>query len=361
MVKLELLKKLTKADGISGNESAVRDIILDTIKDVVDEWRVDAMGSLIAVKKARIASNSEDIPSLLIAAHMDEVGLMITGIEDKGLLKFKPVGGLDPRVLVGKRLRIGKDAVSGVIGYAPIHLQEVADRTQAPRMKSLRIDIGAKTKEEAEGAVEIGDTAAFDAEPVLYGQNKLMAKALDDRAGCAVLAALLQEEWPIDIVAAFNVQEEIGLKGSKTSTFAIKPTHAVILEGTTCYDVPDTKEHMMSSFSGKGPVVTIMDRSVINNPAFVRFAVETAEQNHIPWQPKNTISGGTDAGRIQANATGVKVLTMAVPCRYIHTPVSVMDINDFEHMFQLSAAIINRFPEFLQAVDPTDDVLEDLS
>lgn len=364
MDKLELLKRLVQADGLSGDEDAVRGILLESIRDVVDEWHVDVMGNLIAFKKARSAvatapgalhgsvqeathdALSAESPRLLLAAHMDEVGLMVTGFEEKGLIRFRAIGGIDPRVLVGQRVRIGAKRVPGVIGYAPIHLQEPSSRKDAPKIKSLRIDIGAKSKEDSEGCMEIGDSVAFDIAPVLFGENKMMAKALDDRAGCAVLAALLHEDWPIDLIAAFNVQEEIGLKGSKTSTWQKNPTHAVILEGTTCYDVPDTKPHMTSTFSGKGPAITVMDRSVINDRAFVRHATKAADEAGIPWQYKNTITGGTDAGRIQANAAGVRVLTMAVPCRYIHTPVSVMDMNDFENLYRLASEVVRRFPEY---------------
>ena len=281
----------------------------------------------------------------MLAAHMDEVSLMVTQVGDMGLLRFRAVGGIDPRILVGKRLKVGPDGLPGVIGTKPVHLQTASDRKNAVKVKDLRIDIGAADKTQAEALVKPGDRATFDYAPVEYGNNKLMAKALDDRAGCAVLAWLLQKRYAFDVYGCFTVQEEIGLKGAKTASFAVMPDYALILEGTTCYDVPDTKEHLMSTWLGKGPALTIMDRAVISNRPFVDFIVETAEREGIPFQFKQTLSGGTDAGRIQGSGEGVRVATMAVPCRYIHTPVSVMDRNDFEGMKRLSAAVLTRLPE----------------
>lgn len=337
----ELLKTLTCLSGGSGDEGPVREKLSETIRPFVDDLRTDAAGNLIAFKKGTGSG-----PRVMLAAHMDEVSLMVTNIGDMGLLRFRAVGGMDPRILVGKRLKVGPDGLPGVIGTKPIHLQSAADRKSAVKVKDLRIDIGAADKAQAEGMVKPGDRAVFDYAPVEFGNGKLMAKALDDRAGCAVLAWLLQERYAFDVYGCFTVQEEIGLKGAKTASFAVMPDYALILEGTTCYDVPDTKEHLMSTWLGKGPALTIMDRAVISNRPFVDFIVETAEMEGIPYQFKQTLSGGTDAGRIQGSGEGVRVATMAVPCRYIHTPVSVMDRDDFEGMKRLSAAVLTRLPEF---------------
>ena len=337
----ELVKELTVLHGGSGDEDAVRDRLAEVIRPFVDELKVDATGNLIALKKGTGSG-----PRVMLAAHMDEVSLMVTQVGDMGMLRFQTVGGIDPRILVGKRVRVGSDRLPGVIGTKPIHLQSPGERGRAVTVKDLRIDIGAADKAQAEGLVKVGDRAVFDYAPVEYGDGKLMAKGLDDRAGCAILAWLLQERPPIDVYGCFTVQEEVGLRGAKTASYAVNPDYALILEGTTCYDVPDTKEHLMSTWQGRGPALTIMDRAVINNRPFVDFIVETAQREGIPCQFKQTLSGGTDAGRIQANAEGVRVATMAVPCRYIHTPVSVMDRKDFDGMKRLSAAVLARLPEF---------------
>jgi len=357
----ELLKKLVALSGGSGDEGSVRQFIMDVIKPFVSEMHIDATGNIIAYKKGTESMLNK--PRVMLAAHMDEVSLMITHIGDMGLLRFQTVGGIDPRILVGKRVKVGLNGLQGVIGSKPIHLQTAADKKNAVKVKDLRIDIGAKDKAQAEEWVKPGDRAVFDYEAVEFGDGKLMAKALDDRVGCAVLACLLEREYSYDIYGCFTVQEEIGLRGAKTASFSVNPDYALILEGTTCYDVPDTKEHLMSTWLGKGPALTIMDRAVISNRPFVDYIVSTAKLEGIPYQFKQTLSGGTDAGRIQANGKGVKVATIAVPCRYIHTPVSVMDIDDFEHMHELAYATLRRLSELFnppQEPEVIEDYEQDL-
>jgi len=338
---IERLRDLTRLDGVSGSEKPVRDYLTELVKNHVDSYWVDANGNLITYKKG-----TEGGPRVMLAAHMDEVGLMVTGINSDGLLKFHTVGGIEARVLVGKRVRIGEKRIPGVIGYKPIHLQSPGERKGTVNKKSLTIDIGVKDKEQAEQCVEIGDMAAFDYDPVDFGDHKLMAKALDDRAGCAVLAELLKNSYPFDLYGCFTVQEEIGLKGAKTASYAGNPDIAIVLEGTTCFDVTGTSEHMMSTWLGKGPALTIMDRSVINDRELLRFVTDLADAAKIPWQYKKTISGGTDAGRIQVSREGVKVVTMAVPCRYIHTPTSIMDTRDFIHMLKLAEETLKQLPQW---------------
>ena len=239
---IDTLKKLTMLDGVSGDEKPVRDFIMERIKDRADSWHVDNIGNLIVFSKGTGLGKK-----VMLAAHMDEVGLLITGINDNGLIKFKTVGGIEPRVLVGKRVRIGKDRVPGVIGYKPVHLQDSSERKNAVKKSGLTIDIGAKDREQAEESVAVGDTAAFDYDPVEFGDHKLMAKALDNRVGCVMLAELLGGRYPFDLYGRFTVQEEIGLKGAKAASYAVEPDAAIILEGTTCYDLTGTDEHMMST------------------------------------------------------------------------------------------------------------------
>ncbi len=333
------LKKLTSIDGVSGEEKPVRDYIISKIKDHVDNYYIDNMGNLITFKKG-----TGHGLKVMLDAHMDEVGLMVTHITSDGLLKFQTVGGIEGRILVGKQVRIGDDAIPGVIGLKPIHLQDKKERASAVDKKQLTIDIGAKDKEQAESQVQIGDMVAFAYDPVEFGDNKLMAKALDDRVGCAVLIELLKHIYECDLYGCFTVQEEVGLKGAKTASYQIMPDIALILEGTTCYDVPDTKEHNMSTVCGDGPVLTLMDRTVITNRDLVANIIDVAKKNKIPYQFKRTTAGGTNAGRIQANAEGVMVAVIAVPCRYIHTPVSVMDISDFENVYRLSKKVLENLP-----------------
>ena len=338
---LESLKDLVMLDGVSGDEKPVRDRLIEMVKGHVDSYRVDNLGNLITYKKGTGMNKK-----VMLAAHMDEVGLMITCINSDGLLKFQAVGGIEPRVLVGKRVRIGEEKVPGVIGYKPIHLQSEDERKGAVKKKALTIDIGARDKDQAEECVAVGDMVAFDYDPVEFGDNKLMAKALDDRVGCVVLAELMKNRYPFDVYGCFTVQEEIGLKGAKTASYAVNPDVAIVLEGTTCFDVTGTSEHMMSTWLGKGPALTIMDRSVISDRELLKFVTDEADRVKIPYQYKKTISGGTDAGRIQVSGEGVKVVTMAVPCRYIHTPASIMDKRDFYFMFKLAANTLESLTEW---------------
>ena len=340
MIALENLKKLTALDGVSGDEKQVRDYILSQVKDYVDDYWVDNLGNLITYKKGMGSG-----PRVMLDAHMDEVGLMVTQINSDGLLKFQTVGGIEDRVLVGKRVRIGENKVPGVIGLKPIHLQDSTERTGAVNKKRLAIDIGAKDREQAEAKVEVGDIVSFAYDPVEFGDNKLMAKALDDRVGCAALIEILKERYECDIYGCFTVQEEIGLKGAKTASFQVMPDVAIVLEGTTCYDLPGAEKQDMSTRCGHGPALTIMDRSVIVDSELLALLTDVAKLKGIPYQYKQTISGGTDAGRIQVNGTGVKVAVIAVPCRYIHTPVSVMDISDFENMIRLAKEVLKTIPQ----------------
>jgi len=336
---LENLKNLTALDGVSGEEKPVRDYIISKIKDYVDDYYVDNTGNLITYKKG-----TGNGPKVMLDAHMDEVGLLITLINSDGLLKFRTIGGIEDRVLVGKRVRIGENKVPGVIGFKPLHLQSSKERKGTVDKKQLTIDIGAKDKDQAASKIEIGDLAAFAYDPVEFGDKKLMAKALDNRVGCAVLIELLKHKYECDIYGCFTVQEEIGLKGARTSTFQVKPDIALVLEGTTCYDIPDTKEYGMSTVCGNGPALTVMDRTVIVDRDLLRHITKTAELNGIPYQFKQTITGGTNAGKIQTGGTGAKVAVIALPCRYIHSPVSVMDINDFENMIKLSKKVLETLP-----------------
>lgn len=340
---LELLKKLTSLDGVSGEEKPVRDFIISQIRDYVDEYHIDNLGNLITFKKGTGKGPNKGL-KVMLDAHMDEVGLMVSQITSEGLLKFQTVGGIEARVLVGKRVRIGEKGIPGIIGYKPIHLQDKKERSGSVDKKKLTIDIGARDKEQAEEVVMVGDYAAFAYDPVEFGDNKLMAKALDDRTGCAVLTELLKGSYDCDVYGCFTVQEEIGLKGAKTASFHVMPDVALILEGTTCYDVPDTREQSMSTLCGKGPALTIMDRSVIADRDLLKLITDVAGTYRIPYQFKRTISGGTDAGRIQVNGTGVKVAVIAAPCRYIHSPVSVIDKSDFANMIELAGKVLKTLP-----------------
>ncbi len=332
-----LLKRLTEANGVSGNEKEVRQLIIDEIKDYVDDIKVDKIGNVIAFKKGSI-----DSPRVMIAAHMDEVGLMVTKIESSGLIRFTPVGGIDQRILVSKTVSIGKDNIPGVIGAKPIHLQEPGERSKALTYKQLYIDIGAKSKEQAEEFVKIGDYIAFDSKYTEFGHNLVKAKALDDRVGCSVLIDLIKSDTKLSFYAVFTVMEEVGLVGAGPAAYHVEPEIGIILEGTTCSDVTDVEPHLHSTKLGNGPAISLMDRTTYFDKNLRELIVETAKENDIPYQFRKTIFGGNDSGRIHIAKEGAKTATISVPCRYIHSPISVMNKDDYTNTSKLLKLVIEK-------------------
>ncbi len=341
MDSLELLQALSDAPGVSGNEAAVRKIIREAIQDHVDEIRVDSLGNLIARK--RPASGSAGL-RVMVAAHMDEVGFMVVGIGSDGLLKFRSVGGIDARIVLSKTVRVGEDGVPGVIGIKPIHLTDYAEINSVPKIEDLVIDIGARGQEDAKKSVKAGDWAYFDTHFSHIG-DLVKGKAFDDRAGCAVLAEILKEDYPFELYAAFTVQEELGLRGARVAAYDINPDVAFVLEGTIADDLPKDKDTSPTTEVGKGPAITFMDRSVIPDRRLIRLLVETAEANGIPYQFRRALGGGTDAGRIHLAREGIPSAVVSVPCRYIHSPAALLSPEDFTHTIQLMTHALKRLPD----------------
>ena len=363
-----LLRELSEAFGVSGHEGAVREVILTAIKDLVDEHHVDALGNLIALKKGSAseprrtkgAGRKAPAPVLgrglrpsgtcskvMVSAHMDEVGLMIVYLEREGSLRFRPVGGIDDRVLLSKRVLIGDNRAPGVIGVKPIHLLEEKQRNQVIRVQDMSIDIGASSKEEAERLVKLGDYVAFDVAFTELGgpAQAVKGKAFDDRAGCAVLIELLKQSYPFDLYAAFTVQEEVGLRGAQVAAYSIAPDVAFALEGTICDDLPKKRDVSPTTTLGAGPALTLMDRSVISDRRLVNLLVETAQREGIPYQFKQPGIGGTDAGAIHLTRAGVPSAVVAVPSRYIHSPVCMLSRNDLNNTVRLMRATLAQIQE----------------
>ena len=345
-----LLQQLSEAPGVSGREEAVRALILNAIRDRVDSCRVDGVGNLIAQKKSSGSSRVR----LLLAAHMDEVGLMITLAEDNGLLRFAKVGGIDDRVLPARTVLIGDKRVPGVISVKPVHLTEKGERDKVVEWKQLAIDIGASSKAEAEKLVQRGDYAVFATEYRTLAADgsawrTVQGKAFDDRAGCAMLVELLTERLPFDIAAAFTVQEEVGMRGAHVAAYAEKPDVAVVLECTGANEVPTTRDVSPSTRLGAGPAITIRDNSFIADARLVELFTAVARERGIPHQFKQPNIGGTDAGAIHRSRAGVPTITIAVPARYIHSPAAILDLNDFENTIALLREALPRLPGALSA------------
>lgn len=338
---LNLLKQLCALSGVSSWEDEVLDFIRTQAQPYADSIRTDAIGNLIVFKKGKKPTGNK----LLLSAHMDEVGLMVKKIQDDGTLRFSSVGGIDRRVLLGKRVFVGEKRIPAVVGSKPIHLTTKEERKSVPKLDQLYLDIGAETREEAEQLVSLGDVATFDPEWMEFGNGMLKAKAIDDRVGCAVLLKLLQEELPMDCTFVFSAQEEVGTRGAFGYAFSVKPEIALVVEGTTASDIPGTPEHMKVCAPGLGPVIPFMDGGTIYDRGLFELLRDLAEKHQIPWQTKHRVAGGTDGRTIQRSRCGVRVAGVAAAVRNIHTPSGVASLADCEEMLKLARLFIQAVAE----------------
>lgn len=334
---LNTVKTLCALDGVASWEDEVRAYLKERAKPYATEIRVDALGNLIVFKRGAKATGNK----LMLAAHMDEVGIIISGITEDGYLKFKTIGGVDRRVLLGKRLAIGSKKVPGIVGLKAYHLVSPMEERMVPQLEDFYIDIGAKDKAEAERRVELGDVAAFVSDCVEFGDNMLKAKALDDRIGCAVMLKLMERDLPMDVTFVFTVQEEVGTRGAFGAAFSITPEIALILETASAADNPAVKTHCRVCTPGKGPVISVMDNGAIYDRGLFERLRDLADHNGIQWQTKNYIAGGTDGMAIQRTKDGVRTCVIAAPVRYVHAPASVASIKDFDPMLKLAALFID--------------------
>lgn len=331
-----LLKSLTEASGVSGKEKEVRDLIISEIKDHVDSLKVDRIGNIIAYKKGKDISKT-----LMVTAHMDEVGLLVKDIDSSGLLKFMTVGGIDKRILVSKPVLVGEDKIYGVIGAKPIHLQKRTEWTKALEIDELYIDIGATSKAGAEKYVKVGDYVSFYSPYKEFGNGLIKAKALDNRVGCSILIDLIKNIEDISFYGVFTVMEEVGLVGAGPAAYEVDPDISIILEGTLCYDIPELDSHLIPTHLGKGPAISLVDRTTVFDPTLRKKVVQIAEGNNIPYQYRKTSMGGNDSGKIHINKTGSLTTTISVPCRNIHSPASVMSLDDYRNTYKLVSCILS--------------------
>jgi len=330
---LNHLQALCALPGVSGDEGAVRDYIIDHI--MPHDFTVDALGNVIVSVKGM-----RDIgKTVMLSAHMDEVGFIVTHITSEGYLKFATVGGIDRRVIVGKRVLVGKNYLPGIIGMKPVHLTSAEERNRVPEVEKLYIDIGASSAEDAKKLVSFGDTAIFDAPSFMMGKS-FAARAIDDRVGCAVLLELLEADRPIDLTLVFTAQEEVGLRGAQAAAYAVKPDIAFNLEGTTAADLPGVAGEKQICKLGGGVVIPFMDGGAVYDRGLYARVTALAERLDIPWQTKTVIAGGTDAAAIQRTGVGVPVLGLAVPVRNLHTGYNAANVDDMGHLLALTRAIL---------------------
>lgn len=333
---LETTKTLCYLSGASGYEDEVRDYILERILPFTDAITTDSIGNLIVTKRGRVSNGKR----ILICAHMDEVGVIITGIDDDGYLRFDFLGGVDRRVIIGKRVYIGKDRIPGVIGIKAYHLVDKEEEKTVPKREDMYIDIGCADDKEAKELISLGDAGVFDDSVYEFGSGYLKAKALDDRLGCAAMIKLLESELPCDCTFAFTVQEEVGTRGAKIAANRICPDVAIVLEGTTAADLPEVPEGKKICKLGEGLVIPFMDKGTIYSRSLYKTVTELADEHGIKWQTKHMIAGGTDASVIQRSGIGVDTIAISAPIRNIHSPASIAKISDFEDMPKLAMLLL---------------------
>lgn len=337
---MELIKRLEELcvlDGISGDEGKVRDYIIEAIKGKC-EYSVDPLGSIIAFKKGRQTPKHK----LLFSAHMDEVGLIVTHICSDGSLKFAEVGGVDPRVLFGKRVYVGEKKTLGVIAGIAVHNLTKEQRSKAADHSDLCIDIGVTSREEAMKLVRPGDSVVFDSSFLRFGEGRVKSKAIDDRAGCAMMIEMINSDLEYDTCFTFVVQEEVGLRGATAAAYTVAPDFAIVLESTTAADIPSSSGEKRVCEVGKGPVVSYMDRHTIYDRELYRLAFETADSLGIPCQTKTVVAGGNDAGAIHKSRGGVRTAAVSLPCRYLHSPSCVIAEEDMTNAYKLVTELAER-------------------
>lgn len=327
----QLLADLCAIDGVSGHEKAVRDYILARLSEssAPMEVHTDNMGNVIVHLIGKEKANK----TVQLDAHMDEVGFIITGIGDDGFLRFDTIGGIDSRVLFGHRVRIG--AQKGVIGGKAGHQCSADETKKVPSADSLRIDIGADSKEEAEKLVKIGDCGTFDNDLIWIGADHFLGKAVDDRVGCMLLLELAKKQPSRDLWLSFSVQEEIGLRGAGVATEVIRPDYAVAIDATTAADVAGNSPDQSVCFVGQGAVVSFADRATLYDPELYQRIRKMADEKGIPAQTKTTVAGGNNAGAMQGRHTGVRMTAVSLPCRYIHSSACMGKIQDVDAMYNL--------------------------
>ncbi len=325
----KLLKQLTETFGPSGYEDNVRKLVLAEVKPLADEIKVDALGSLIARK--RPSKQTKDTKKIMIAAHMDEIGLMVSHVDENGFVRFSSIGGVFGKYVLGGRVHF-LNGMQGVIGYD--RFEKV---NEMPPLDKIYIDVGATSKKDC--PVKVGDVAAFD-RPFVEMGNRLVAKSMDDRVGVLVAIETLRalKSTPHDVYFVFTTQEEVGVRGAGTSAFGVDPDVGIAIDVTPTADTPNTAKMEMAL--GKGPCIKIKDVGAISDPRIVQWMIRAAEKNKIPYQREVLLFGGTDARAIQLTRAGVPAGCLSVPTRYVHSPSEMVDYTDVQNSVKLMTAIL---------------------
>jgi len=325
----KLLKQLTETFGPSGYEDNIRRIVQAEVKPLADEIKVDALGSLIARK--RPASQTRDTKKIMIAAHMDEIGVIASHIDENGFVRFSTIGGVFRRYVLGGRVRF-LNGTQGVIGY-----DRLENPNDLPAMDKIFIDVGATSKKNC--PVQIGDVAAFD-RPFTEMGDRLVAKSMDDRVGVLVAIETLRalKSSPHDVYFVFTTQEEVGVRGATTAAFGVDPDVGIAVDVTAAADTPDALKMEMAL--GRGPCIKIQDVGSLSDPRVVQWMLQAAEKSKIPCQREVLLRGGTDARAMQLTRAGVPAGCLSIPTRYVHSPSEMVDFSDVQNSVKLLTAIL---------------------
>ncbi len=342
----ENLEKLSNACGVTGRENEVKELMIRLMTPYADEIVVDRLENVIAIKKGTQAT-----PKIMLAAHMDEVGLMVKTITKDGFLQFSKMGGIDDRILPAQKVTVfsRKGIFPGIIGSKPPHIQKEDERKKIIASDELFIDIGAQSKDDALAlGISVGDSVGFDIKYVQLGRDIVMGKAFDNRAGCATMveALKLMEKTDYTVCAVGTVQEEVGLRGAATAAFGVDPDLAIALDVTIAGDVPGVREYDTSVKMGKGPALTISDSGLITHPKILRWLMDTAEEQKIPFQIEAGLLGSTDAARINLTRQGIPSGNISIATRYIHSPVGMLSLKDIENSAKLTVAAIKNTSKY---------------
>jgi tetrahedral aminopeptidase len=342
--QIALLERLSNACVVSGDEGEVRAIVLEQVRPVADEVKVDALGNVLVRRKAA----RPDALRVMIASHMDEVGFMLVDGEENGLFRFELVGGIDLRSLPGKPVLVGKEHVPGVIGARAIHLTTAEERRSAIPLDALRIDLGLEGKSKA----KVGDRGTFATRFRRLGPS-ISGKALDNRMGITTLIELVKHAPPnIELCAAFTTQEEIGGRGARVAAFYFEPHLAIALDSTPAVDLPTWDGVENATYNtrlGAGPAIYTMDAGTLSDPRLVRHLAQTGDSQGIPYQLRQPGSGGTDAGAIHRQRAGIPSVSVSVPHRYTHSAASLSRLADLEATLALLYQALLRLPQEIVA------------
>ena len=336
----ENLEKLSNASGVVGREDEVRNLMSKLMKPYADKVYLDKLENVVAVKQGK-----KKTPKIMLAAHMDEIGLMVKTVNKEGFIQFAKMGGIDDRLLLAQKviLQSSKGPVHGIVGSKPPHIQKEEERKKIVTFDELFIDIGAESKEDvAKMGVRVGDPIVFDEEFVSIGKDLVIGKAFDNRIGCAIMIETLKllKDTDCNVFAVGTVQEEVGLRGAATAAFGVDPDVGLALDVTVAGDVPGVREFDSSVKMGKGPALSVTDAGLITHPKVLRILLDTAEEYKISYQLETGLMGTTDAARISLARQGVPCGTVSVPARYIHSPIGMINLRDAEASAKLTAAAV---------------------